>query len=96
MKDYIEAHLDVDDPCQKDSWKYLQIHREIYSLLGKSLVARLDAEYEKAEEYKKQSQQVAFENEDIIQPVLDCMFYARMTNERVNFLNPELPPPPLF
>lgn len=96
IKDYIEAHLNVEDPCQKDSWTYLSIHREIYYLLGKSLIARLDAEYEKAEEYKKQSQQIAFEKEDIIQPVLDCMFYTRMTNERINFLNPELPPPPLF
>ncbi|MBQ4119655.1 MAG: DUF4838 domain-containing protein [Clostridia bacterium] len=96
MKDCIEAHLGVEDPCHKASWEFLSVHRKIYSLLGKSLIARLGAEYEKAEEYKTQSQQVAFENEDIIQPVLDCMFYARMTNERINFLNPELPPPPLF
>jgi len=93
---FIEAHLNVEDPCQKDSWKYLNIHRKIYSLLGQSIIARIDADYEKAEELKKQSQQVAFENEDEIQPVLDCMFYARMTNERINLLNPELDPPPLF
>lgn len=41
MKDYIEAHLNVEDPCQKDSWTYLSIHRQIYSLLGKSLIAVL-------------------------------------------------------
>lgn len=75
------------DPCQKDSWVYLNIHRKIYTFLARSLIARIDGEFEKSEEYLKKSQKIAFENEDILQPFFDCMFYTKITNENINLLN---------
>lgn len=75
------------DPCQKDSWVYLNIHRKIYTFLARSLIAKINGEFEKSEEYLKKSQEIAFENEDILQPVFDCMFYAKITNENINLLN---------
>lgn len=88
--DYINAHLDVEDPCQRDSWKYLAAHREIYTMLGKTLLAHVDGDHEKAAELKKQAQHLAFQKEDDVQPVFDCMYFALVTNTRIKFLNPDL------
>ena len=90
IQPYIELHLNVEDPCQRDSWKYLAVHRQIYTVLGQSFLTRMDRDYDKEKELRRQSQHVAFENEDIVQPVLDCMYYAHVTNTRIGFLNPEL------
>lgn len=90
MKDYIEANQNKSDPCQNDSWKYLSIHRELYIMLAKCLLARVDGDMEKSEAYRLQSQHYAFVNEDIVQSVLDCMYYAHVTNTRIKFLNPDL------
>lgn len=90
MKDYIEANQNKSDPCQNDSWKYLAIHRELYIMLAKCLLARVDGDMEKSEAYRLQSQHYAFVNEDIVQSVLDCMYYAHVTNTRIKLLNPDL------
>ncbi len=92
----IDAHLDVNDPCQKDSWRYLAIHRVMYSLIAESIYERLCGNYEKANELKNQATNYSFAHEDETQPVLDTMFFDRMMNERINLANPEMDPPPLF
>ncbi len=92
----IDAHLDVADPCQKDSWHYLAIHRVMYSYIAESIYERLCGNYEKANELKNKATLYGFEHEDEVQPVLDTMFFERMMNERINLANPDMDPPPLF
>ena len=92
----IDAHLDMKDPCQKDSWMYLKHHRVMYSLIAESIYERLCGNYEKANELKDQAIHYGFVHEDEVQPVLDTMFFSRMMNERINLANPDMDPPPLF
>ncbi len=96
FKAVIDANLDKEDPCQKDSWMYLKHHREMYSLIAQSIYERLCANYEKANELKDKAIHYGFVHEDEVQPVLDTMFFSRMMNERINVANSELDPPPLF
>ena len=92
----IETHLDISDPCQKDSWMYLKHHRVMYSLIAESIYERLCGNYEKANALKDEAVHYSFVHEDETQPVLDSHFFSRMMNERINLANPELDPPPLF
>ncbi len=96
FKEVIDAHLSVENPCQKDSWIYLSHHRVMYSLIAESIYERLCANYEKANALKDEAVHYGFVHEDEVQPVLDTMFFCRMMNERINLANPELDPPPLF
>lgn len=92
----IDAHLDVTNPCQKDSWMYLKHHRIMYSLIAESIYERLCGNYEKANNLKDEAVHYSFVHEDETQPVLDSHFFSRMMNERINLANPDLDPPPLF
>lgn len=96
FKEVIKAHLSAEDPCRKDSWEYLELHRQIYSGLAEAIIAKLDGDFEKSKVLRDGSIHFAFLNEDKLQPVLDCMFYCRMTNERLNLYDPNKELPPLF
>ncbi len=84
MKSVIKAHLNETDPCRRDSWKFLDAHREIYYILGRSILAYLDGDKEKGDELREASMRLAWEKEDQVQPVLDTMFYQEMVESRVN------------
>ena len=92
----IDAHLDMTDPCQNDSWTFLRHHRVMYSLIAESIYERLCGNYEKANALKDDAVHYGFVHEDETQHVFDSHFYSRMMNERINLANPELDPPPLF
>ena len=96
FKPVIENHLTVSDECQSDSWKYLKLHNHIYSLLAKSILERIDANYQKANELRDESIRFAFENEDFLQPVFDCLMYKRMVNGRIRVANPDAGAPELI
>ncbi len=96
FKSVIDAYLEVEDPCQKDSWAYLAIHRVMYILIAESIYERLCGNYEKANELKDEAIHYGFVHEDEVQSVLDTMFFSRMMNERINLANPDMDPPPLF
>ena len=91
MEDYIESNQNKEDPCHNDSWKYLAIHRQLYIMLAKCLLERVKGNMEKSEQYRLQSQHFAFLHEDEVQPVLDCMYYAHVTNTRIKFLKDDMP-----
>lgn len=80
----IFAHLNSADPCHRDSWKYLELHGHMYTLLAKAIIAKLSGDMDAFTKLRDESVHYCFENEDILQPVLDGMFYCRMTNERIN------------
>ncbi len=84
IKSIISENINVEDPCHRESWKILSIHREIYSLLGQSIILRIDGENERADKTLEESIKTAWENEDSIQSVLDCLFYQSMVKERIN------------
>lgn len=72
------------DPCRKASWELLELHRQIYLILGRGIVIRLDGDIEGGNKLRDESVELAWKLEDKIQPVLDTMFYYAMTNERIN------------
>ena len=96
FKPIIEKHLTVSDACQNDSWKYLELHNYIYGTLAKSILERIDGNYEKANEIRDESIRFAFENEDFLQPVFDCHMYSRMIKGRIRVANPEIGAPELI
>ncbi len=96
FKPVIEKHLISYDPCEKDSWKYLDLHSNIYTLLAQSIIARIDGEYEKANELRDECYNFAFKNEDFLQPVFDCYRFQTTTKTRVRVANPEIGAPELI
>lgn len=92
----IEKYLNSYDPHENDSWHLLKLHNHIYTLLAQSIIARIDGEYEKANQLQKESIDFAFKNEDFLQPVFDCFLYYRMVRNRVRVANPELGAPELI
>ena len=74
----------VTDPCHKASWELLEHHRQIYLILGRGIVIRLDGDIEGGNKLRDESVELAWKLEDKIQPALDTMFYYAMTNERIN------------
>ncbi len=92
----IEKHLTVGDACQNDSWMYLKLHNHIYGVLAKSILERIDGNEEKAKQLCDESIRFAYENEDFLQPVFDCMMYKRMVEGRIRVANPEVGAPELI
>ncbi len=81
----ISSRLSTEtDACRKASWELLELHRQIYLILGRGIVIRLDGDIEGGIKLRDESVELAWKLEDKIQPVLDTMFYYAMTNERIN------------
>ena len=79
----IDAHQNMENPVHAYSWKLLTVHREMYGLFARSVIARVAGNVEKADALLKQSHQAAWENEDLIAPAVDCMYFAKMTEGRL-------------
>ena len=89
IKPLIASRLEtVTDTCHKASWELLELHRQIYLILGRGIVIRLDGDIEGGNKLRDESVDLAWKLEDKIQPVLDTMFYYAMTNERINLEKP--------
>lgn len=95
FKPVIEKHLISYDPCEKDSWKYLELHSNIYTLLAQSIIARIDGKYEEANELRDECFNFAFKNEDFLQPVFDCFRFCGIAKGRIRVANPEIGAPEL-
>lgn len=83
FKAVIEWNLESDNPCHRESWEMLALHRQVYLLIGKAVLARLDYNEEEAGELIKAAQAIVWEHEDELQSVLDSMYFCRMTSERI-------------
>lgn len=80
----IAKTITTENPCHKKSWEILGNHSRIYILLANAIIAMLEGDSEKGEQLRKQSAQVAFECEDDISDVLDCMLFDKVTVERID------------
>ncbi len=83
IKSLIDAHKSCDDPCHKESWEILELHRKAYSLIGKAVLAKLAYDEDTAAKLITEAQAVVWENEDKLQSVVDSMYFYRMTDERI-------------
>ncbi len=84
IKEIIEAHSNVEDEAQRESWEILSLHREIYSRLGRAILLMLEGDREGGDALREESIMLAWKNEEKLQKVLDCMFYQNMTRKRIN------------
>ncbi|MBE6787383.1 MAG: DUF4838 domain-containing protein [Ruminococcaceae bacterium] len=96
IEPFIKAHFVNYDPCEHDSWRYLDLHRQIYTLLAKSILARINGEYEKANQLRDECFDFAFKNEDFLQPVFDCFRFSGIAKGRIRVANPEIGAPALI
>lgn len=76
------------DPCRRESWDLLACHARIYGSFGRAILAFLDGNREEGKRLRDESARIAWENEEIVQGALDCMFYDDMTRWRVNLDGP--------
>ncbi len=81
----IKENLIKYDPCERDSWKYLDYHRQIYSTFAKAILARMDGNIEKADALIKEAENIGFENEDFLKPVFDAFFFSQIMQYRFRF-----------
>ncbi len=83
-KPYVAQQIEsAEDPVRKEWWEFLQYHARLYILFGQSIIARIDNDTDKAKELYEASAQIAWENEDKLQPVLDSWMYEGMIRTRV-------------
>ncbi len=83
ITELIATHSGSNDPCQKESWEILALHREAYLLIGKAILLKLAYDEESAKKLIEAAQMLVWENEDKLQSVLDSMYFYRMTGERI-------------
>ena len=81
----IDTNLIKYDPCEHDSWTFLNHHKVIYSLFGKAIVARIDGDEELCKKLLEKAFDHAFKNEDVLKSVLDCYFLKRTITNRFCF-----------
>ena len=83
IKPFVAEHLDCIDPCHKESWEILELHRQAYLLIGKAILAKLVFDEETAKQLIKAAYMIVWENEDKLQSVVDSMYFSRLTHERI-------------
>ena len=81
---FVRANLDDPDPCRRESWRIVGVHREIYSILADSIIAFIDGDNEKGNELRHKSIRLAWEKEPEVQSVMDGLFYQEMIESRIN------------
>ena len=72
------------DSVRQYSFDILSLHARIYGTLAESILARLEGDEDRADELRICSANIAFENEDLLAPVLDTFFYDIMTKRQIN------------
>ncbi len=83
-KPYVAQQIEsAEDSVRKEWWEFLGYHARLYTLFGESIIARIDNDMDKAKELYEASAQIAWENEDKLQPVLDSWMYEGMIRTRV-------------
>ena len=83
MKEYALAHKDCENKCHGESFKYLIHHAEIYTLLAKGIIQRLNKNQEEYEKYREAAVDYAFKNEEAIQPVFDSLTFKFVSKVRI-------------
>ena len=83
MKPIAKSHLSESNPCRQECWKFVMLNIELYSMIGKAILVRLDGDIERSKEMVKSAAQIAFEKEDELQCALDCSFFESMTRTRI-------------
>jgi hypothetical protein len=79
----IEKNLDREDPCQRDSWRYLAHHRRAYSLIGRAVLLILDGKRTEGEALIAEAGNYVWENEREIQAVFDGRNFDYTTKEQI-------------
>ncbi len=93
--DIINEHTQNENPCQQDSWKYLNYHREIYTLFAKAIIARIDQKQYECDKLLAEAYDIGFKNEDFLQPVFDTFFFPQTVKYRFRLAKKDLADAPL-
>lgn len=76
------------DCCMASSWKLLDLHREIYSKVGQSLLARIDQRIEEADELLQVALEYVWQHEDEFANAMDAYFFQECITSRVSLEKP--------
>ena len=79
----VDSYQDAENACHRESWKLLKVHKEIYSLIGKSMIARLKDDEEEGNRLHEEALRIAWTKEEQIQAVLDCRFLDQIVRLRM-------------
>ena len=77
IESVIEAHKNDENLHRRESWKIVDIHRQIYIVYGEALIKWLNGEDEEYEKLRNISVNKAWEYEDSIQDVFDALYFHR-------------------
>ena len=76
------------DPCVARSWRNLELHRQIYIILGRSLLARFHRRNEEADLLLQKTIEFVWEHEDELDDVMDGYFYQECVQAHVDLEKP--------
>lgn len=79
----IEANLNRANAVQRESFKYLIHHKNMYKPVAEAILLILDGKRPEGNALLEKAIGYAWEHEDDIQPVLDTMYFGRMIRERI-------------
>jgi hypothetical protein len=75
--------LNTENTCHRESWKLLKVHKEIYYLLGKSILANLAGNREEGRRLQEKAKRIVWEKEEQIQAVTDCLYLCRTVTHKM-------------
>ena len=79
----IEKNLHRENPCERESWKYLLHHRHAYTLIGKAILLILDGDRKGGDVLRDEAARYIWQHEDEVQPVLDSLYFDNITSWRI-------------
>ena len=78
-----ERMQSTTDPCRRECWQTVSLNAEIYSVIAKAILVRLDGNIEESQSIVKSAAQIVWEKEDELQGMLDGYFFEGMTRTRI-------------
>lgn len=79
----VDFYQDAENACHRESWKLLKLHKEIYYLLGKSVIAKLKGDKEEGSRLQEEAIKLAWKKEEQIQAVIDCLYLYETVTEKM-------------
>lgn len=92
IRPLIQENISQDDQVRAESWRLLELHRQAFTVIGQSLLLRLDGHDEEADKLVLQAVRTVWEHEDELQHVLDCYYFEEVQRSRVSLNEPVVMP----
>jgi len=83
FKGTIEKYKNTGNKAHRESWKYLELHGDMYGYVARSVIEDINGNRDAAKELRAKAYNYCFRNEDFLQPVVDGWNFMNIMYNRV-------------